>query len=62
MPLGEDEGITMNTIIADVLRNKTAEMQTDAAPFNIVALFCGLGLLTSLFMACLGLDVSGGIF
>jgi hypothetical protein len=52
----------MNTIVANVLKVKTAEAQTDARPFNIVALFCGVGLLASLCMASLGFDVSGGIF
>jgi hypothetical protein len=50
----------MNTIVTKVLKNKAAKAQADA--LNIVALFCGVGLLASLYMAILGFDVSGGIF
>lgn len=50
----------MNTIVRDLPKNNTAEAQT--AALNIVALFCGVGLLASLCMAMLGFDVSGGIF
>jgi hypothetical protein len=52
----------MNTIVANVLKSKAVEARTDARPFNIVALFCSVGLLASLGMAALGFDVSGGIF
>ncbi len=52
----------MNTIVASVLKSKAAEAQTDARPFNIVALFCCIGLLASLCMISLGFDVSGGAF
>jgi hypothetical protein len=52
----------MNTIVASVLKGKAAEAQTDTRPFNIVALFCCMGLLASLCMMSLGFDVSGGIF
>ena len=52
----------MNTIVATVLKNTAAESQADVDPFNIVALFCGIGLFASLCMAALGLDVSGAIF
>ena len=49
-------------IVANVLKNRTAEVQAGAATLNIIALFCGLGLLASLCMATLGFDISGGIF
>jgi hypothetical protein len=52
----------MNTIVANVLRGKAAEAQTDAQPFKIVALLCCVGLLASLCMASLGFDVSAGFF
>jgi hypothetical protein len=52
----------MNTIVASVLKSKAAEGQTDTRPFNIVALFCCVGLLASLCMISLGFDISGGIF
>ena len=52
----------MNTIVATVLKNAAEEAQADVSPFNIVALFCGVGLVASLCMAALGLDVSGAIF
>jgi hypothetical protein len=52
----------MNTIVASVLKSKAAEAQTDTGPFNIVAMFCCVGLLASLCMISLGFDVSGSIF
>jgi hypothetical protein len=52
----------MNTIVAGVLQSKSTQIQADARPLHIVALFCGIGLLASLCMAYLGLDVSGGGF
>jgi hypothetical protein len=50
----------MNTIATKVWKNKVAKAQAGA--LHIVALFCGIGLLASLYMAILGFDVSGGIF
>ena len=55
-------GTAMNTIVATVLKNTAAESQADVDPFNIVALFCGVGLVASLCVAALGFDVSGAIF
>ena len=52
----------MDMIVANVLKRNAVEAQTGARPFNIVALFCGVGLLASLCMAALGLDISGTIF
>ena len=52
----------MNTIVATVLKTTAEEAQADVSLFNIVALFCGVGLVASLCMAALGLDVSGVIF
>jgi hypothetical protein len=52
----------MNTIAASVLKSKAAEAQTDTRLFNIVAMFCCVGLLASLCMISLGFDVSGGVF
>jgi hypothetical protein len=52
----------MNTIVASVLKSKAAEARTDTRPFNIIALFCCMGLLASLCMISLGFDVSGSIF
>jgi hypothetical protein len=52
----------MNKITASVLRSQAAEVRADAQPFNIVALFCCVGLLASLCMISLGFDVSGSIF
>jgi hypothetical protein len=52
----------MNTIVATVLKTTAEEAQADVRPFNIVALFCGVGLVASLCVAALGFDVSGAIF
>jgi hypothetical protein len=54
------EGTAMNAIVAKILKSKAVEAQAGA--FNVVALFSGVGLLASLYMATLGFDVSGGIF
>jgi hypothetical protein len=58
----EVRGTAMNTIVATVLKTTAEEAQADVSLFNIVALFCGVGLVASLCMAALGLDVSGVIF
>jgi hypothetical protein len=55
-------GTTMNTIVATVLKNTAEKTQADVRPFNIIALFCGVGLLASLCMAALGIDVSAAMF
>jgi hypothetical protein len=52
----------MNTIVATVLKSRANEARADVGPFNIVLLFCCVGLLASLCLAALGVDVSGGIF
>jgi hypothetical protein len=52
-------GTAMNTIVATVLKSTAEESQADIRPFNVVVLFCSVGLLASLCMAALGLDVSG---
>ncbi len=48
----------MNTIVASVLKSKAAEARTDTRPFNIVAMFCCVGLLASLCMISMGFDVA----
>jgi hypothetical protein len=55
-------GIAMNTIVETVLKARANEARADVSPFNVVALFCGVGLLASLYTAALGVDVSGAIF
>jgi hypothetical protein len=57
-----DEGIAMNTIVANVLMREAAKAQTDAQPFKVVAIFCGLGLLASFCVMSFGLDVGAGFF
>jgi hypothetical protein len=58
----EARGRAMNTIVATVLKSTAKESQADIRPFNIVALFCGVGLVASFCLAALGGDVSGGTF
>jgi hypothetical protein len=62
MASGLDEGIAMNTVVANVLRGKAAEAPIDTRPFKIIALFCGIGLLASLCLMSFGLDVGAGFF
>jgi hypothetical protein len=53
----------MNTIVANVLMREAANAETGGTDsFAIVALFCGWGLLASLFASSLGFDMSGGGF
>jgi hypothetical protein len=53
----------MNTIVANVLMREAANAETGGTyPFAAVALFCGLGLVASVFASLLGFDVSGGGF
>jgi hypothetical protein len=54
----------MNTLVAKVLMNGAAKARTSrgAQSYEIVLLFCGVGLFASLFMLSLGFDVSGGAF
>jgi hypothetical protein len=51
----------MNTIVENVLKSKAAEAEIAARSFNMVALFCVLGLVATLCMASLGFDVMGHI-
>jgi hypothetical protein len=55
-------GTAMNTIVESVLKARANEARADVSPFNLVALFCGVGLLASLCLAAMGVDVSGAIF
>jgi hypothetical protein len=57
-----DEEVAMNTIVAKALMHEAAKAETDVR-FLTVALFCGVGLVASLFcMLSFGFDVSVGFF
>jgi hypothetical protein len=62
MSIYRDEGSAMNTIVANVLKREAKKARNDARPFQIIALFCGMGLLASLCMMSFGLDLSAGFF
>ncbi len=52
----------MNAVAANVVR-QAEKVETDAGrSFKVVALFCGIGLAVSLWMASLGFDVSAGFY
>jgi hypothetical protein len=56
------EDVGMNTIVASALMHKAAKAETDVR-FLTVALFCGVGLIASLFcVLSFGLDVGAGFF
>jgi hypothetical protein len=57
-----DEEIAVNTVVANDLKREAEKTRTDVRPFQIIALFCGLGLLASICLMSFGLDVSGGFF
>jgi len=52
----------MNSIFANILKDEAAASGTEAKPFNVVALFCGVGLVVALSMASLGLDLGARFF
>jgi hypothetical protein len=54
--------VAMNMIVANVLMHEAAKARTKAQPFKIVALFCGVGLVVSLWMTSLGFDLGAGFF
>jgi hypothetical protein len=57
-----DEEVAVNTVVTNVLKREAEKAHTDARPLNIIALFCGLGLLASLCLMSFGLDISAGFF
>jgi hypothetical protein len=52
----------LNIVVANVLKREAEKAHTDARPFHIIALFCGIGLLASLCLMSFGLDISPGFF
>jgi hypothetical protein len=52
----------MNSIVANILKRKAAASRTETKPFNVVVLFCGVGLVGALVMASLGFDLGAGFF
>ena len=52
----------MNAIVADVLAREAAKTQSSSHPLTLIALFCGVGLVAALTMACMGFDLGTGFF
>lgn len=52
----------MNMIVETVLKSTAVETQAEVKPFTVVVLFCGVGLVASLYFAALGFDVPGSLF
>jgi hypothetical protein len=52
----------MNMIVANVLKREAAAAKADIRPLRIVAVFCGFGLLASLYMVSFGFDIGAGFF
>jgi hypothetical protein len=52
----------MNAIVANVLVREATKADTGARPLNIIALFCSVGLLASICLASVGLDVGAAFF
>jgi hypothetical protein len=48
--------------ISNVLVHAVPEPVTESNSLKAIALFCGLGLVTSLFMAASGLDLGVGVY
>lgn len=51
----------MNTIVASVLKREAVAARADH-PFNVVALFCAVGLFASVCMMTIGFDIGAGFF
>jgi hypothetical protein len=52
----------MNTIVANVLKREAVAARADVRPLSIIALFCGVGLLASLYMVSFGFDLGAAFF
>jgi hypothetical protein len=52
----------MNALVANVLKHEAAKAQTGAGAFKVLAIFCGVGLLASLCLVSIGLDIGAGFF
>jgi hypothetical protein len=52
----------MNAIVANVLKSEAVKAQAGAGAFKIIAIFCGVGLLASLCLVSVGLDIGAGFF
>jgi hypothetical protein len=59
LPNGEP---AMNTIVANVLKSEAVKAQAGASPLKIIAIFCGAGLLASLCLVAVGIDLGAGFF
>ena len=52
----------MNSIVASVLMREAANARRSAQPSEAGALFCSIGLLAALCVACFGFAVRGAPF
>jgi Na+/H+ antiporter NhaA len=52
--------VTMNAI-SNVLTLEAPEANTQTRPLLAVALYCGIGLVVSLFLATIGFDLGAGL-
>jgi hypothetical protein len=52
----------MNAIVAGVLSREAAKTQAIPHPLTLIALFCGVGLVVSITMAAIGLDLGARFF
>jgi hypothetical protein len=55
-----DEEAAMNATVANVLMREAAKAKTETHPLAFIALFCAVGILGSLVMASLGINLSAG--
>lgn len=52
----------MNTIVTSVLKHEAVKAQAAEGAFKVIAIFCGAGLLASLCLISIGLDIGAGLF
>jgi hypothetical protein len=59
-PMGKEPA--MNTIVASVLKHEAAKARAGSGAFKTIAIFCGVGLLVSICLVSIGLDIGAGYF
>jgi hypothetical protein len=57
-----DEEVAMDAIVAGVLAHEATKAQAHPHPLTLIALFCGVGLVSAITMVSMGFDLGAGLF
>jgi len=52
----------MDAIVAGVLAHEATKAQAHPHPLTLIALFCGVGLVSAITMVSMGFDLGAGLF